>query len=92
MKMTNCKNALAALGIAGLSMALASEANAAMAPSPVGAFSSSDIRLTAGGCGPGYRRSLFGYHCVRETVNHRCQAGMHSEPFPNGKGYRCVFN
>ena len=92
MKLANCKNALAALGIAGLSIALASEARAAMSPSPAAAFSPSEIQPAAGGCGPGYRRTLFGYHCVRENVHHLCQAGMHSEPFPNGRGYRCVFN
>jgi hypothetical protein len=92
MKLANVKIALTALGVAGLVFALVPQANAAMSPSPLEAFSSSDIQMTAGGCGPGYRRTVFGYHCVREVTQHRCQAGLHSEPFPNGRGYRCVFN
>lgn len=92
MKSADMKRALTALGVAALVFALAPEANAMVSPAPLEALSPPLIQLTAGGCGPGYRRTLIGYHCVREVTQHRCQAGMHSEPFPNGRGYRCVFN
>ena len=80
--------------VAGACLVVATTAaNAAMSPSPLVGYSTSDIQLSSGGCGAGFRRTVFGHHCVRDVPSHRrCQHGMHSESFPNGQGYRCVLN
>ena len=81
--------ALAAAGV----MLAATAAEAAMSPAPMDGFSRTDVQLAAGGCGAGFRRTLFGHRCVRVVPPRRyCQPGTHSESFPNASGYRCVLN
>jgi hypothetical protein len=82
---------VAAFAAAGVMFLTA--ADAAMAPAPRGGYSASDIQLTSGGCGPGWRRTVIGYRCVRNVAPMRqCQPGFHSQSFPNGQGHRCVMN
>jgi hypothetical protein len=83
----------AAFAAAGVMFLTVAAANAAMAPVLRGGYSASDIQLTSGGCGPGWRRTVIGYRCVRNVPPMRyCQPGFHSQTFPNGQGYRCVMN
>jgi hypothetical protein len=68
-------------------------AHAAMSPLPSEGYRTTDVQLTSGGCGAGFRQTLIGHRCVRNVPSRRqCQAGMHSESFPNGQGYRCIMN
>jgi hypothetical protein len=68
-------------------------AQAAMPMASPGGFSGSDIQLVYGGCGPGFRRTLFSHRCVRVNAPLRhCQPGTHAESFPSASGYRCVLN
>jgi hypothetical protein len=93
---------LAAFAVAVAMMFAASSADAAMSPVPVAGYSSSDIQLTAGGCGPGRHRLLFSGGCSERPHNHSqaeyltdlrpCQPGTHSQSFPSPQGYRCVVN
>ena len=58
-------------------LSLASSAEAAVPKAPLAAAGASDIQLAAGGCGPGWRRSLAG-HCERAmAMPGGCQNGWH---------------
>jgi hypothetical protein len=92
---------LTALAVAGAMIGGASSAGAAMAPAPAASYSTSDVQLAAGGCGPGSHRLLGGGCSVRpynkeqaEYLSDRrpCQPGTHSQSFPSPQGYRCVVN
>jgi hypothetical protein len=65
----------------------ASAAQAGLAPARI---QTSDIRLAAMGCGPGYRLDASGA-CVDYLDRSRiCPPGLFAVSFPNGNGYRCV--
>jgi hypothetical protein len=85
-----------AISLAAMALALvigATAADAAMWPARLAGYSTSDIQLSSGGCGAGFRRTLFGHRCVPVAASRRrCQQGMHPISFPNSQGYRCVFN
>jgi hypothetical protein len=87
---------------AGALIAGVSLSQAAMAPPPGAAFGGSGFHLTAGGCGPGSHRLLFGGGCSVPAYNKTqseylndlrpCQPHTHSESYPSPQGYRCVLN
>jgi hypothetical protein len=69
--------------------AASDSANAAMTalPSP----ELSQIQLADGGCGAGWRRSLFG-GCVRvNKPRFTCPHGLYKTPAPTASGYRCTY-
>ena len=87
------RRSVVAFAAAGAMVLAATAAHAAMSPLPPAGYSTTDIQLSSGGCGAGFRRTFFGHRCVRDVPSRRhCQQGMHSESFPNGQGYRCVLN
>ena len=92
--------AAAALAVGAIILG-ASAAQAAMSPAPASGYATSDIQLTAGGCGPGRHRLLTGGCSLRPYNKEQgdylrdlrpCQRGFHSESFPTPQGYRCVIN
>jgi hypothetical protein len=50
----------------------------------------SDIRLAAMGCGPGYYRDGSGACLDYLDKSRSCPPGFFAVSFPNGNGYRCV--
>jgi hypothetical protein len=93
---------LTVAAIAGAMIAGVSFAQAAMAPPSASAYAAPDIQRTAGGCGPGSHRLLFGGGCSVRPYNKTqyeylndlrpCQPHTHAESFPSPQGYRCVLN
>ena len=82
----------AALAGAGAMLLAVTAADAAMLPPPAAAYPTSNVLLTAGGCGAGFHRNLAGV-CRRDAVARRhCQPGFHAISFPTGNGFRCVPN
>jgi hypothetical protein len=96
------RNLILAALAAGAVVASVPLAQAAMTPPPGAVYATPDIFLTAGGCGPGSHRLLFGGGCSVRPYNKTqseylndlrpCQPGTHSVSAPNLQGYRCVLN
>jgi hypothetical protein len=58
--------------------------------SPASATEYSTEWFTALVCAPGYHLGPHGNCQPKYNPGRRCQHGFTSEPFPNGRGYRCV--
>jgi len=65
----------------------ATAAQAALTPARI---PTSDIRLAAMGCGPGYYRDASGMCVDSMDYTRSCPAGFFALSFPNGNHYRCV--
>jgi len=83
--------ALVALTFVGATGLAADPAQAAMLIQPAG-MNVSQGQLAYGGCGAGWRRTVFG-GCTRvNQPRFTCQPGFHKVPAPTPSGYRCVMN
>jgi hypothetical protein len=83
--------ALVALIFVGAMEFAADPTQAAMLIQPAG-MNPSQAQLVYGGCGAGWRRTVFG-GCTRvNQPRFTCQPGFHKVPAPTPSGHRCVMN